>query len=114
MELSVALLNNRAIRNLNRDYRGLDKVTDVLSFPQNEPFCLSKNSRLPVHLGDIAISVPQAKKQAAEYGVGFYEELSRLLVHGFLHLLGHDHEEGGYKAFKMRKLEKKIMEEVCP
>lgn len=113
MELSVILVNDRVIRNLNRVYRGLDKVTDVLSFPQNSPFCFSKKTALPVHLGDLAISLPRAKKQAVEYGVNFYDELTRLLVHGLLHLLGHDHECGGYKAVKMRKLEREILEGLC-
>ncbi|MBF0328551.1 MAG: rRNA maturation RNase YbeY [Nitrospirae bacterium] len=113
LELSVMLVNNRIIKSLNRDYRGIDKVTDVLSFPQNDPFYFSKNSGLPIHLGDIVISIPKAKAQALENCVSFYEELSRLLVHGLLHLLGYDHEDGRHKALKMRRREKELMEILC-
>jgi rRNA maturation RNase YbeY len=60
-------------------------------------------------LGDLVISLPQAKRQSAAYGASFYEELSRLLVHGLLHLLDYDHERNAYQAQKMRTLESEVL-----
>src|SRR5579859_6914969 len=77
--LSIALVNDPAIRQLNRRYRGKNKPTDVLSFVAEEP------------LGDVAISVDTARRQAAGYGTPLQNEIHRLLIHGILHLLGHDH-----------------------
>lgn len=118
IEISVLLVNDRRMRELNLQYRGIDKTTDVLSFPLLEPGrgipvsgSASGTGNLP--LGDIVISIPQTERQAAEYGEGFYSELSRLLVHGFLHLLGYDHEGNRYQAGKMRKIEAELAEIVC-
>lgn len=98
-ELSVLLTGNSVIRELNREYRGKDKPTDVLSFPMEDP-CL---------LGDIVISTEKAASQAEEFGVSFDEEVSRLLVHGLLHLAGYDHVRGGWQARKMKKKEEELM-----
>lgn len=102
------MVNDPAMRRLNRTYRGKDRTTDVLSFPQmsygNEP----QPSTL---LGDIVISLPQARRQAREYGVSLYEEVSRLLVHGLLHLLGYDHEQSRYQARVMSALEEELLRE---
>lgn len=81
-ELSITFCDNERIHELNRTYRGIDRKTDVLSFPMEEEQLL----------GDIIISVPQAKDQAEEYGHSFERELYFLALHGFLHLLGYDHE----------------------
>jgi probable rRNA maturation factor len=81
-ELSVLVTGDREIRRLNREWRGKDKPTDVLSFEQ------------PPHtglLGDVVISLDTARRQAAEGGRPLSEELARLLAHGLLHLVGHDH-----------------------
>ncbi|HEV2262645.1 MAG TPA: rRNA maturation RNase YbeY [Candidatus Rubrimentiphilum sp.] len=84
--LSIALVNDVAIRQLNRRYRDKDKATDVLSFVAQEP------------LGDLAISVDTARRQAADYGAPLQNEIYRLLIHGILHLLGHDHREKSERA----------------
>lgn len=95
--LSLSLVDDEAIRVLNREHRGKDKATDVLSFPlyeageQAEP----ETERL---LGDVVISIDTARRQAAEYGAPLQNELYRLLIHGILHVLGHDHEEAGERA----------------
>jgi probable rRNA maturation factor len=90
------------MRSLNRRYRGMDRATDVLSFSLREgPF-----SRVqPDVLGDIVIAVPTAARQAAQAGHALGREIEFLLVHGLLHLLGHDHEQGSGKARVMRRLE---------
>lgn len=83
--LAVRFVGDRAIRGLNRSYRSIDRPTDVLSFPGGET---PEGS----HLGDIAISVPAARRQAAERGHAVERELEHLLLHGVLHCLGYDHE----------------------
>lgn len=98
-ELSVVLTGDAEIRVLNREYRGKDKPTDVLSFPMGDEYLL----------GDIVISVERARSQAAEFGVTYDEELARLLVHGLLHLLGYDHVKGGRQAGRMREKEEEMM-----
>ncbi len=92
--VSLTLVRDRAIRKLNRAYRGKDKATDVLSFPLAEDGDPSPE-RL---LGDIVISLDTARRQAAEYDASLERELERLLIHGLLHLLGHDHEEPAEQA----------------
>lgn len=79
--LSLSLVGDAAIRKLNLAYRGKDRATDVLSFPLDD-------ARL---LGDVVISVPTARRQAAAYDAPLERELERLLIHGILHLLGYDH-----------------------
>jgi len=98
-ELSVLLTDNATIRELNREYRGLDKPTDVLSFPMDDEYLL----------GDIVISTEKAASQADEFGVAFDEEMARLLVHGLLHLAGYDHVKGGRQARKMKEKEEELM-----
>lgn len=91
--LSLTLVNDDAIRELNRLHRQKDRPTDVLSFPlEPEPFA---EERL---LGDIVISVDTAKRQAGEYDAPLQNEIYRLLIHGLLHLLGHDHMEPDERA----------------
>lgn len=85
-ELSITLLDDVAMRELNRDWLGHDRPTDVIAFP------LGDGDATP--LGDIYIGVERAVEQAAELGVPAREELTRLAVHGTLHVLGHDHAEG--------------------
>jgi probable rRNA maturation factor len=88
--LSVCLVGDEEIRGLNRDHRGLDEVTDVLSFPVDALDPLP--SDMERELGDVVISLAQARRQAAEQGVTDLEELTSLVVHGVLHLAGFDHE----------------------
>jgi len=91
--ISVSLVNNEFIHEMNRDYRGIDKPTDVISFAflDNEDRVALYKSKEPVCLGDIYISVDKAREQAEEYGHSIKRELSFLFVHGLLHLLGYDH-----------------------
>lgn len=82
-EVGICLVEDREIRRLNRQFRGKDKATDVLSFPAGER---------DGYLGDIAISPATARRNARRYGRPLKDELRILLLHGVLHLLGHDHE----------------------
>lgn len=86
--LTVLLTNDTQLRALNRDYRGFDETTDVLSFTDG-----TELPEMGLYLGDIAISVPQAQRQADQQGHSLLDELRLLTVHGVLHLLGHDHAE---------------------
>jgi probable rRNA maturation factor len=92
-ELSIVLTDDATVRRLNRDYRATDAATDVLSFAQNEGDAAPTRPKdAPSHLGDVVISVDTALRQAAEAAISVQDELSHLLVHGILHLLGYDHE----------------------
>ncbi|MEJ5172618.1 MAG: rRNA maturation RNase YbeY [Hydrogenothermaceae bacterium] len=87
VEISITLTDDETVRQINRDWRGKDKPTDVLSFPMDE----TVGYRYKV-LGDVIISIPFAKRQAHQIGLTEREEILRLLIHGILHLLGYDHE----------------------
>lgn len=91
-EVSVLLCDNAAIREKNREYRGKDTSTDVLSFPMFLPDELDDPMEIPVPLGDIVISLERAEEQAAELGNTPLREIAFLAVHSTLHLLGYDHE----------------------
>jgi len=88
-EISLSFVGDAEIRTLNRKFRKKDKATDVLSFPLRERAADGK-----FYLGDIIISLPTARRQAAEIGHPLERELEYLTIHGFLHLLGYDHDEG--------------------
>jgi len=114
-EISIVFAGDRFMRGLNLAWRGKDKTTDVLSFPMEDDVwaCADRPAGLlPLELGDIVISVPQAIRQAKEYGVMLSEEIARLLVHGTLHLLGYDHERGTAEARAMRALEAAIVRKM--
>jgi probable rRNA maturation factor len=95
-ELSLVLVDDQGIQQLNREYRGIDRSTDVLAFAQQEtvdsqavqPHC--EDESFPLILGDVILSVETTQKQAEEYGYSFEQELYFLLIHGILHLLGYD------------------------
>ena len=89
-ELSIALVDDAEIRRLNTDWRGKKRATDVLSFSLMEGEGIGHRGKL---LGDVVISVETAARQAAQRHRGLDEEIGRLVVHGLLHILGHDHEE---------------------
>ena len=80
---TIAFVSDQKIRQLNRQFRGIDKATDVLSFPSDGP---------EGDLGDIAISVETAAAQAKDNGLSFENEIAQLILHGLLHLFGYDHE----------------------
>ena len=120
VEVSVMFTEDEMIREINEEYRGIDKVTDVLSFPQmefseagviDEKYMPEENGYPGLVLGDIILNVEQARKQADEYGHSFYREAGYLTVHSMLHLLGYDHEEDGDKKI-MREKEEIIMSEI--
>jgi len=100
-ELSVLVTTDAAIKKLNRDWRGKNKATDVLSFGPAE-------GSVSDVLGDVAISLDTARRQAAERRKPVADQLARLLAHGVLHLLGHDHEQPG-EARKMAAAEVKLL-----
>jgi len=91
VELSVALVDDATMRQLNRDYRQTDRSTDVLAFAMNEGQPMPAAPGGLEMLGDIVISVPVARRQAAGQGRSLRAELTMLLAHGLLHLLGYDH-----------------------
>ena len=106
-EVSVLLVGDKAMRSLNRHYRGKDRTTDVLSFPLRE----GRFSRIqPQVLGDIVISLPTAARQAKAAGESYQSEIGRLLVHGYLHLLGYDHERSKAEASRMDGRERRLRE----
>lgn len=106
VEVSVSFVGDEEIRDLNRDYRGVDKSTDVLSFPMDDEFII--DNRI---LGDVIINTRRVMEQAEELGHSHERELSYLTVHSILHLLGYDHIEDGDKK-EMREREKLSMKEL--
>ena len=107
-ELSVALIGNAEMRRLNARYRKKNYPTDVLSFPA------ARDMPAGVQLlGDVIISVDKAKEQAKERGRSLDEEMTTLLIHGVLHLLGYDHERSAKDARIMGWLEKKLFRALC-
>ena len=123
-ELSLVIADDDTLKRLNREYRGLDEVTDVLSFSSTHsghwegegeppttagdevPFVLPPQE--PRHLGDIIISLPQAARQASPGPSGLEAELAQLVVHGILHLLGFDHLDAQEEA-SMRTKERELL-----
>lgn len=106
IEVSVVIVDNRTIREMNNEYRQVDRATDVLSFPLWENTNEWEESELEVvPLGDIVISLPKAKEQAEAYGHSLERELAFLATHGFLHLIGylHDTEEQENRMFKRQE-----------
>ena len=127
LELSLVFTDDEYIRQLNRDWRGKDKPTDVLSFPQDFPdrafseYLITPEAQLMIALrecknckllGDIVISVDTARRQAREYGVPLDEEIKRLIVHGLVHLLGFDHERSKLDEEKFRHVEELLIQLV--
>jgi len=110
-EVSLVFTDNEGIRQLNRDYRDKDDVTDVLSFPQYES--ITSEERLPpfVYLGDIVISLSRAREQANDFGHSFEREVIYLIVHSTLHLLGYDHMIEAEKM-EMRAHEKAVLKQL--
>jgi len=102
VEFNVIFVNNQKIHEINRDFRGIDRETDVISFALED----EKTIELPIRLlGDIYISVEKAKGQALEYGHSFIRELCFLAIHGFYHLLGYDHQTPEEEKIMFQKQE---------
>jgi len=115
--ISVMLSDDEGIHAVNREFRGVDRATDVLSFPQNELIpgqfdaegCERDLDTGAILLGDMMISVPRCEAQGEEFGHGYERELMYLTVHSVLHLLGYDHVDEGEQKRRMREREKAIM-----
>ena len=113
-EVSVTYTDDEGIRKLNSEFRGIDKETDVLSFPltdfegSDEP----PVDELSVGLGDIVISLERAKAQAGEFGHSFEREVAFLTVHSMLHLFGYDHVNSEEEDMEMRRMQREILENM--
>ena len=115
--ISVMLTDDEGIRRVNREFRGVDSATDVLSFPLNEltpgafdpADCETDPETGAALLGDMMISVPRCEAQGEEFGHGYEREIEYLTVHSVLHLLGYDHLDEGAMKKQMRAREKEIM-----
>lgn len=115
-EVALTFVDDEQIHELNRDYRGIDRPTDVLSFAMNDTiddeleivYALEEGEEMeevPEVLGDIIISIPRAKLQSDEFGHSLEREIGFLFVHGFLHLLGYDHQDQAAEDEMMGKQE---------
>jgi probable rRNA maturation factor len=98
MRVNTVFCSDKVIRRLNRQYRHKDRFTDVLSFPFDEPD----------FLGEVYVSLPRAGVQARRYGVSYADEVTLLFIHGFLHLLGYDHERPRERSV-MEKLQSRYL-----
>ena len=109
-EVSVSFVDEEQIQKLNKEYRAKDLPTDVLSFPSGKDgaFDVDKETGATL-LGDIAICIPAVYRQAEQYGHSIRREFAYLTVHSMLHLLGHDHEEGGLAYIRMREREEDVL-----
>ena len=116
LTIQITLTNPQNIRKYNKEYRNIDKETDVLSFPMFEKVELDekiRNQDFPYEdiLGDMVISIDRVKGQAFEYGHSFKRELSYMVVHSFYHLMGYDHMEEEDKKI-MRQKEENVLEKL--
>ena len=112
-EISVTFVDDERIHELNREYRNVDRSTDVLSFPLGENGVYDKNPENGACLlGDIVISVETAVRQAEAYGHSLQREIGFLTVHSMLHLLGYDHVNGGIEEVRMREKEEHVLTEL--
>lgn len=112
-EISVTFVDDERIHELNREYRNVDRSTDVLSFPLGENGVYDKNPENGACLlGDIVISVETAMRQAETYGHSLQREIGFLTVHSMLHLLGYDHVNGGIEEVRMREKEEHVLTEL--
>lgn len=103
--ISISYLDDRAMRKLNREHRGINQTTDILSFPANP------EKGEVQHLGDLVISLPVADKMAKKLGVSRRREVETLVIHGFLHLCRHDHEaDNGEMLALQARLERELLE----
>lgn len=112
-EISVTFVDNEEIHNLNKQYRNIDRETDVLSFPlgENGEYDINHDTGAKM-LGDVVISLPKAVEQAEMYGHSLQREIAFLTVHSVLHLLGYDHEGGGIEAVHMREKEESVLTQL--
>ena len=112
-EISVTIVDDEKIHELNLKHRNIDRATDVLSFPLGADGIYDLNNDTGAQmLGDIVISIEHAIKQADLYGHSLDREIAFLTVHSMLHLLGYDHENGGLEAVKMREKEEAVLTKI--
>ena len=110
-EISILLADDEKMRKLNNQYRGQNRTTDVLAFPQNEGGGKGLNSYL---LGDVVVSTVAASRQSAQHELSLDEELVLLLTHGILHLLGYDHERSNEDARHMKEKTHELFCQIFP
>lgn len=110
-ELAVMLTDDAGMRTLNSNWRGIDKPTNVLSFPALQPTGASNSDEAPRMLGDIAIAYETTRREAVDEQKPFAHHLSHLAIHGFLHLIGYDHEKDD-EAETMEALEAEILAQL--
>ena len=109
-EICISFISNEEIKKLNHEFRGVDAITDVLSFPLGENGVYDRNPDTgALQLGDIAISMQKAEQQAEQYGHTLQREVAYLTVHSTLHLLGYDHVNGGMEQVRMREREEAVL-----
>jgi len=112
-EISVTFVDDDQIHALNKEYRNIDRATDVLSFPLGENGVYDTNIDTGAKLlGDIVISIPHALDQADRYGHSLQREIGFLTVHSMLHLLGYDHVNGGIESVRMREKEEAVLTQM--
>lgn len=112
-EISVTFVDDEQIHALNKEYRNIDRATDVLSFPLGENGVYDVNIDTGAKLlGDIVISIPHALDQADRYGHSLQREIGFLTVHSMLHLLGYDHVNGGIESVRMREKEEAVLTQM--
>lgn len=112
-EISVRFVDDDTIHQLNIEYRGVDRSTDVLSFPlgENGVYDINHDTNAKI-LGDIVISIEHAIKQSKLYGHSLQREIAFLTVHSMLHLLGYDHESEGLERVRMREREETVLTQL--
>lgn len=112
-EISVTFVDDDEIHRLNKEYRNIDRSTDVLSFPLGEDGVYDTNLDTGAKmLGDIVISIPHTLDQAERYGHSLQREIGFLTVHSMLHLLGYDHVNGGMESVRMREKEEAVLTQM--
>jgi len=110
-EVAIMLTDDAGVRTLNRNWRGIDKATNVLSFPALQPSRPRAPGDAPRMLGDIAIAYEMTRREADDEQKSFEHHLSHLAVHGFLHLIGYDHENDA-EAATMEEAEREILSQL--
>ena len=112
-EVDISIVDNQQIREINKEQRNIDLVTDVLSCPLGQDGKYDKNPDTGAYmLGDVVLSIERAMEQAEQFGHSLQREIGYLTVHSVLHLLGYDHVDGGLEAVRMREKEEAVMTSV--
>ena len=117
LEVAIKFVSEKEIQKINNDFRGIDKITDVLSFPsvdlavgeilnlEDEENVYLLNDENLIHFGDMAICLSQLKRQAKEYGVSVEDELKKLVIHSMLHFMGYDHiKDSDYEIMNKKEM----------